>query len=1025
MAEENENVRVKDFVETVDITELTGDDYLLVDRTNDTVKILGDAIAPKSVQDNSVQSIAPAFDPTRTESNAYEYGEFVEKNGKLYECIVESHYGDWNSDHFANYPISAFLANLSDFLVNGITVVASKDDSVYDWQEGLCDGTDGRITADNRFKYNVVLIPAYQNTTYIIGSRETHERIYFYDKLGDFISASDETGAHASKFVFTTPANCYFMRYSYKINSSDGSVLKWNDATFAKKRLEELKGKLDVYDSMLIPNKTLIANKDDTTYDWQDGLCQSENGSITADNRFKYNVNLIPVHSGTRYHFGGRQPAERVYFYDKNGVFVKSSDAAGSGVNVSGVDITIPENCYFVRYSYYPRSYDTSELRWIDGFSCERLEKRIDGIRYFTDEETLVKGISVVASEDKVSLDWRDGACLSTDGTITSYPGFKYNYVLVPVSPSTRYILGSRESSERVYFYDKFGNFIDSSDRPGSRVTTFEFTTPANCYFVRYSYYTQRTNASVLRWNDISSLIRVEQEVRKDIGNASYGVVHCPKVYDRVVGSGQRNETRVYAEGFIYGEVKPLKINDGTFVSITETSATAGESSKTAVLSGDGYGAKQVNIPVNRIAVTSGMTSNKKFILFVGESTTDMKEKDPLHGDYFEDWGIPSSVQKYNIKDRVDGIGFDLKTIGTRNNLELAFTYKGNGYTNRSFNEGRSGWPSYAYSNWPCIAKLSTSSTRFGAVQMWYALGLATKTPYDQSAYNVESEAYTGAAEQRELITKTKFGKYKVDGASSLWNLVKYLGTQTSAGYPSFSDSDDYTGSAAQIAELQSWCDSLANDPINPFYDLTFARDSTKDTAFNLDAYLARYRTMDDLGVRLVGSAGDTVTGSDGETYTIGTKVVSTSDYDVCTPDLIVFNVVINDTENTPSYSVIVDAVKALVDSVDVECAWYGTRYPGALIPSLWRDSNVSAVVNPEVYGKALDALNSWFETQTGKTAIPAVFVQPPNSVTGGYVSHSFDSGDIVDASQRNIHPGIEAYRAIGWEIINWIYSLS
>ncbi len=76
----------------------------------------------------------------------------------------------------------------------------------------------------------------------------------------------------------------------------------------------------------------------------------------------------------------------------------------------------------------------------------------------------------------------------------------------------------------------------------------------------------------------------------------------------------------------------------------------------------------------------------------------------------------------------------------------------------------------------------------------------------------------------------------------------------------------------------------------NPFYD------STKNT-FSIKSYLDRYRTMDDQGERLISSSanpsGETVVGSDGKKYVIGTEINTQqllSSIDVCTPSIVVIN---------------------------------------------------------------------------------------------------------------------------------------
>ena len=86
-------------------------------------KLPGDAIAPRSVQDNVVQSLASAFDPTRTENNSYKVHELVMCGGVLKECIV-NHYGAYDSSHFRDFPVSELVDLLAthEYSASGLDV---------------------------------------------------------------------------------------------------------------------------------------------------------------------------------------------------------------------------------------------------------------------------------------------------------------------------------------------------------------------------------------------------------------------------------------------------------------------------------------------------------------------------------------------------------------------------------------------------------------------------------------------------------------------------------------------------------------------------------------------------------------------------------------------------------------------------------------------------------------------------------------------------------------------------------------
>ena len=102
---------VKNLAQTASESDLVSSNYIPVDTPEGPKKLPGDAIAPKSVLDNVVQSLAPVFDPTRTENNPYKIHELVMYAGILKECVVP-HYGAWDSNHFINRSVNENFANV-------------------------------------------------------------------------------------------------------------------------------------------------------------------------------------------------------------------------------------------------------------------------------------------------------------------------------------------------------------------------------------------------------------------------------------------------------------------------------------------------------------------------------------------------------------------------------------------------------------------------------------------------------------------------------------------------------------------------------------------------------------------------------------------------------------------------------------------------------------------------------------------------------------------------------------------------
>jgi hypothetical protein len=269
-------------------------------------------------------------------------------------------------------------------------------------------------------------------------------------------------------------------------------------------------------------------------------------------------------------------------------------------------------------------------------------------------------------------------------------------------------------------------------------------------------------------------------------------------------------------------------------------------------------------------------------------------------------------------------------------------------------------------------------------------------------------------------------GFYKVDGDSTLWSVVQYLGTIE--GYPEFTDSSAYTGSATQIAELQAWAELCFASPENPFFDIAKVRSNTNyyDSAFSLAKYLERYRTMDDAGNRLVGSAGETVTGLDGNTYTIGTLVSNTSDYDVCTPTHLVFNVGINGSGAPNTVENHVSNIKELVSLTSLPTAFFICRYSGVCSKEIWSDvANAEELktLNVSVLN-ALVSVQPWFEEQevNGKYLLPCYQIQVPISGDGEFLESSIST--LTDRLWVNngVHTSYVGYWSIGVQVLNWLY---
>ena len=645
-------------------------------------------------------------------------------------------------------------------------------------------------------------------------------------------------------------------------------------------------------------------------------------------------------------------------------------------------------------------------------------------------DESMIFNGKEIANNNQSQWGWVTGLCASKNGTINMSFGdsFKYNTVLIPILPNTKYRLGHRESSEMEYFYDINGNFLQAIKVQTNSTTEIEFTTPEDAYFIRFSYYIN-VNVS-LNYNGTFSTTQIE-EIEKKLALIpqpdAIETLPAPVLYGRVnsaSGAYMNFNNSIYAEGFVKQINDCLTINGGREFMPNGVGKT-GTFTENVLLENTSGSKKTIQVTIKNVNPSS--VSGNARILCIGESTTAASEKDPYKGNVGP-WGWPSTLRYLSIIDRADNVGIDVLTLGTRNgNSSRSFVYKNNTYSIRSCHEGHSGWSAFSMLNFPTIAKFSPSATRFYPRTIWYALGLCSKTPYSQSDYNTNVEEFTGTAAQYTLMTQTPWGKYKIDFDVELWSLMQKMSGSVVDGraHPIFADlTSPYTGSTAQKNMMQNWYDALSETPVNPFFSIDEARTGSSGTAFSLTKYLQRFRTMDDAGNRLSGTAGQTVDGDDGNTYTIGTDVINTNDYDVCMPTHVILNIGINDSEgaNTPANTI--ETIKTFVGCFNVPVAYFLTRYPGVMNRGAWTDFALPSQYTFLVHNiGVLDDITDWFGKQQNKYLIGSYLIQNPCSVTGNFVEDdTINHVQRLNCTNNNVHPGIIAYKTIGFQCLCWLY---
>ena len=102
---------------------------------------------------------------------------------------------------------------------------------------------------------------------------------------------------------------------------------------------------------------------------------------------------------------------------------------------------------------------------------------------------------------DAANADVKTGYILNNSGVEVSdnTGGYTRNYSVV--KPNTTYTISglANAGTRRIYYYDGAKNFISRSD--GSGASSWQFTTPANCYFVNVQIYTNTdSSTSMASW---------------------------------------------------------------------------------------------------------------------------------------------------------------------------------------------------------------------------------------------------------------------------------------------------------------------------------------------------------------------------------------------------------------------------------------------------------------------------------------------------------------------------------------------
>ena len=523
--------------------------------------------------------------------------------------------------------------------------------------------------------------------------------------------------------------------------------------------------------------------------------------------------------------------------------------------------------------------------------------------------------------------------------------------------------------------------------------------------------------------------------------NADYEYSNPAYVFDIESSSrwGREYATSIYPEGIV-GENVDANIDDYRKKVLKVFKSTWSDSvlSPAIITSIFNYALK-VNNKQDILLSTTVYRANRNnakskliIVLAIGDSLTDASVSYP-DGSYNGGWGWPSCIKEISVKDNVDIGNINIINVGTRNNTGSNLSYKGSSHPIRSFSEGRSGWTTYGYANYPLYVRVNGAATPADGVNfmgykgMYYLCGLATKTPN----YSGSSQGQTwvdcptlsdseDATIQSYLlaICDTPVGRYKPNYCSILWEALKI--------YTDFIGTGNY---------VQSTSDAIMEDyllnpttgkfilPDNPFYDYEKASSWTAgnynyDIAFSVEKYLSQYKTLSD---------------SDGTTRltvgsTAGTRVSNASSYDVCTPTHIIMGLGTNDywlSVANANY-IGMKLLNACKFNSTVKVGWFIKRDNTVLNQSTWMDKGLFMTgVNTRFYQVNKSYMNS-IGTLSLSNQLFYLPVYYTHCVCGSYATRLCEDGELKNdyqiSSDDKTHGDIYGYYSIAQQCLAWIY---
>lgn len=424
-----------------------------------------DVVALQTKTTNISASIAPNFDPTRTNANPYLAGTPVMYNNTLYRFKVD-HYGAWSSNDV--FAVSSASCRLVHFKPVVLDEMPSETDVTYETGVLKKDGTISAISGFHTSDYILVDVSkTYQVRLTSFGS--DYFQICLYDANKNLIGGINE-GATSTEVALEFSSDVKYFRVS------NGSTL------MVKERVATASVFFDT--SIDFPLELLDSTRLKTNYYiGSSGGEVSFNGATASD--------YIPVTVGTSYtirdSFGGS--TAKTAFYDKAKKFI-------SAVNSETTTVTAPSNAKYMRVSLRTAYISTASV-------CKGTQPLPSiAIPYGQTQFEIVNTLFVPAPYVQLEMFEFNKDVTFVDGVFeqSSSSNFKTSdYVNIVTTGNAAseffFILRSIYSAsyDMVRFYDKDKNVIaavkgGSEDDVGIKTNQiYKVVAPKNAVYMKYS----------------------------------------------------------------------------------------------------------------------------------------------------------------------------------------------------------------------------------------------------------------------------------------------------------------------------------------------------------------------------------------------------------------------------------------------------------------------------------------------------------------------------------------------------------